>query len=705
LDDNQHNWTFGKRCTDKSYKSVDSPPVFLAAVSPKKRNIKSTARLLCAGKKIRLWLAFLIMLCFSGNLLGQFPGSGRNGGFGNFGNTGSSGSQSSTEKDASRDTLNKEVYYYYADNAEERTLFQDSSKLNFHLYDPVRQAKYEYVNIGNLGSAHRPIVFQPRFRKGFDAGFHNYDLYLTKPEDIRYYNSEKDFSDVYFSQTSQEKTAFGADFSKPISKNSAFGFRYRNIRNTGQYNNQAARTNSFSGTYSYQSKNKKYRSYLNFTTNTVEQRENGGVIISDSLTTLRKSLVAVGRPVNTITGESRYFERDINYTQFYLLQKTPKFKDRTPTTEDSLRALVTQVPTDTVITKIPESNDSISTTEDSLRTLITQAPKDTVLPKTPSPNAGKRPPLAQRGNRTPPSSANSRIVDTAIPATGRKFTLKHNLSLRRNTYKYVDEDSLSYYGDFLLDDRGIRNFIQTDQIENTFSIRTFKLAKDNPNSLYGTNEEIATTQKDLIEVGINHTFTKLNQEPIDSNINNLFLFGKIEFTPSERLNIKTYGHLGTLRQIGDYYLKGDFLWDTKKLGKIEFSLTNQFYTPNLLQRQFYVTSQNAWQNDFNKVFENSLSASYTIPKLKTNVTANYHLIRNYIYYDNTARPKQDSSTLNIFQLILNNQIDVGRFHLQNTVYFQQATADVIRIPQIYSIHPILFTRYRSPLLSNCRCLF
>ena len=633
------------------------------------------------------------MLLLSTQLLGQFPGSGRNqggrgggsGGFGNFGNSGGGGSRSQSQRDESRDTLSKEVFYYYADNAEEKTSFQDSSMLNFHLYDPVRQAKYEYVHLGNLGSAHRPIVFQPRFHKGFDAGFHNYDLYLTKPRDLKYYQSAKDYSDIYFSQTSQEKTAFSADFSKPIGQNAALGVRYRNIRNTGQYNHQAARTNSFSGTYSYRSKNQKYRSYFSFTTNTVEQKENGGVVVGDTVT-LRKGLVAVGRPVNTSSGESRYFERDINYTQFYLLQKTPKVAETPPTIEDSLRALVTQPAIDSIFTEK-------LTKEDSLRTVGIQPAKGSITKEIPEKidntpvGKEKRPPLAQRrGKRPAPPVAAPRTTTPIISTTGRKFTLKHNLSLRKNTYKYVDENSLAYYGNFLLDDRGVRNFIETNQVENTFSIRTFKLEKAEKSSAFSRRKTANPTQKDLIELGVNHTFTKLKQDPIDSTINNVFLFGDVQFTPSKRLKIKAYGHLGMLKQIGDYYLKGDFLWDTKKLGRIEFSLTNQLYTPSLIQRQFYVTSQKAWQNNFKKVFENSLSASYSIPKIKTDVTINYHLIDNYIYNDSLARPQQLSSGLNIFQLSLNNQIDVGRFHLQNTVYFQQATSDLLRIPQIYSIH-------------------
>ena len=68
------------------------------------------------------------------------------------------------------------------------------------------------------------------------------------------------------------------------------------------------------------------------------------------------------------------------------------------------------------------------------------------------------------------------------------------------------------------------------------------------------------------------------------------------------------------------------------------------------------------------------------------LTANYHLIKNYIYNDSLAQATQFSGSLNIFQLIAKNQIDFGIFHLQNTVYFQQSTSNKIRFPELYSIH-------------------
>ncbi len=679
-----------------------------------------------------IWFLASALLFLTIDLSAQFPGSSRSPTGGRNPSSGfGGGSSRTTERDASRDTLSKEVFYYYADNAEDKKLFNDSSFINLHLYDPIRQGEYEYANLGNLGSAHRQIVYQQRFHKGFDAGFHNYDLYLTKPEDVRYYQLEKAFSDISFSQTSQEKTAFNGDFSKPIGKRTYLNVRYRNIRNTGQYDNQAARVNSFTPSVSYQSKNLKYRGYLSVTANTIEQKENGGLSFdSTTITNVRKGLVAVGRPVNTSSGESRYFSSDINYTQFYILEKIPK--NNSPKEDiqgDSLRNLVTNIPAKIVdSTKIKLDTttaedstkmelDTISTVDSIKNTQIAHPKKDSTalvietvepnnkpiakvekVPPPKSPN-GKGP---IKGNPQPatrnsqPATRNSQPA--TIKPTGRKYTLKHNLSIRKNTYKYSDADTSGYQPDFRTDNRGVRNFIQTNQVENTFSIRTFKLEKEQA-SAFARNKTTNPKQKDLVEVGLTHTFTKLrNEGTTDSTINNIFLFGNVQFTPSDRLKINTYGHLGIGSQAGDYYARGDFLWDTKKLGRLNLSITQQLRTPSLVQRQFYVTQNNVWYNTFmdeddpdtfKKIFENTLSASYTIPKVNINLTANYHLIKNYIYFDTSAKPTQLQNDLNIFQLKVENQIDVWRFHLQNTVYFQtnfKDEVDAIRFPKIYSIH-------------------
>ena len=557
------------------------------------------------------------------------------------------------ERDVSRDTLSKEVFIYTVDDTENRQLFSDSTLHNFHRYDPTRQSEYEYFHLGNLGSAHRAIVYQPRFQRGFDAGFHHYDLYLTHPEDIAYYDLEKAYSDIYFSQSNQERTSFSANFSKPVLQQFFIGLRYRNINNEGQYANQNARTNALTGTVQYSSKNGQYRSYLSYTSNTIQQRENGGGI-PDSLT-FRKGILPVGRPVNLLTAQARHFGSDLNLTHYYFLQKKPPPAPTNPALDSLQRAVLRP--------------DSSAQNKIELPPVAKSDAKNTQRPRFTVPS---------------PTPASSNVAESE----GRKFTVKHNFSLRRNTYKYFDEttNTLDFYEGFITDDRGIRTFTETRQIANTVGLQTFRLERDERTTLFGTEKSKRSTQKDLLEVGAAHTFTRINQEPLDSSLHNLFLYGKLQYTPSKRLNIKAYGHLGTLRQIGDYFLQADLLWDTKKLGALRLGLQQQLRTPGLFQRQFVVTQTPVWQNDFRKVFENSLSASYALPKLGLELTAYYHLIDNYIYYDTDARPTQLAGGLNILQLIARHRLDLGRFHFRNAVYIQQATSDVLRFPNVYSIH-------------------
>ncbi len=549
------------------------------------------------------------LLLFSIELAAQYPDSRTRNNRNNPANT------PQRQKVPSRDTLSKKVYYFYADNAEEKFLFEDSSLINFHIYDPVRQANYEYSHLGNLGSAHRPLVYQQRFHKGFDMGFHNYDLYWIRAADIKYYELEKAYSDIYFTQgTGQDEISFKAKFSKNFADRINFGLDYQNINNEGQYINQISRTNALSFNSWYRSSNHKYRAYLSFTMNTIEQKENGGGLITDSNFT--KDLIPIGRPVNTEKGESRYFQRDINFSHYYKFRRTGK---------------------------------------------------DTLNPQ---------------------------------PKPSRQYTLKHELILRRNTYKYFDDQKDrdgSYYGPFLTDSRGIRNYIETNQFENSLSIRTFRLDRNRRAKTNEADQKLVsnnTFQKDLVELGLTHTFTDIYQEPIDSTVNTVFLFGKIQFTPSEQLQLKTYAHLGVLGQTGDYYVKGDLLLGLKRIGEINLKLITQSYTPNLLSSRFYVTQRPIWNNNFKKVFETSLSASYYLPLLKLDIIGNYHLLNNFIYYDTNAFPQQASSALNMIQLILKNRLSLGKFHLQNMLYFQIAdehTKAVFRFPELYSVHRLYYT--------------
>ena len=504
------------------------------------------------------------------------------------------------------DSLSKDVFYFNLQKPSERYLLTDTSFQNFHIYDPIRLQEFDFVSTGNLGSAHQAIVYQPLFHKGFNAGFNNYDLYKFNHNAIKYYQVEKAYSDIAVSQgNSQEALFTKAKFSKNIAPLVNLAVDYQLINNEGIYANQRSRNNSFVINTWFHSTSDRYKGFLSYNTSKIQQKENGGVVLTDAL--LRKSLVAIGRPVNTNSAQSEYFQRELAYSHYYEL-----------------------------------GNIAIDSTN-------------------------------------------------YQPSRNRKYTLFHQLILRKNTNRFVDEASVAgsrYYGNFQKVEQGINQNLEYKEYENTFSIRTYQQNKSQ-STAWGKPDKNTTT-KDLLEVGLTHTYTTLQQSPIDSNFQNVFIFGNAAYTPSPKLKIVTYAHLGVLGQIGDYYVKGDALVALPKIGELKLGLIAQHYAPNLLQQQLYVSDSLVWKNNFSNTFENSFSASYNLPFLNLTVKGQYHLISNYIYYNELAQPQQTANEVSILQLSLNNHLRWKGFLLENDIYLQNSNQSFIPLPTYYSIHRLSY---------------
>ena len=280
------------------------------------------------------------------------------------------------------------------------------------------------------------------------------------------------------------------------------------------------------------------------------------------------------------------------------------------------------------------------------------------------------------------SDAKSAKKDSTANQTSssRAFNFGHQISWKNSTYKYADDSSPlaeAFYENFPVDDRGMRHYIGIRTLENYFSLNTNRTTSGSGSG-------------DLLELGLKHAIHWVNQEPLDSVLNNLFLTAKINFSLKDRLRLNTYGHYGILANGGDYYLNGILFFDLVKAGKLELEATSQRYTPSLIQKRIFFSKDEFWNNDFKKPLENSIGATYTTPKFPIAVTGRIHLLDNYIYSDTSAYFKQSNNPITIFQLIGKANFKFWKFHLDNVVALQQTTSDEIRLPQIYSTHSFYF---------------
>ncbi|MCC7245752.1 MAG: hypothetical protein IT269_08745 [Saprospiraceae bacterium] len=148
----------------------------------------------------------------------------------------------------------------------------------FRTYDPVRRQQPEWGNLGNVGSAARPLLFDVLPHQGYRSGMEQFDAYRLRPEALRYYKNSRSFSDVFFSQgRNQEENLVRANFSRTFEKGTVVALDYRSFNYLGQYQYQRTKHNLLSVGI-WVPLGRRYEGFLVFNKNTFRQNENGGIV-------------------------------------------------------------------------------------------------------------------------------------------------------------------------------------------------------------------------------------------------------------------------------------------------------------------------------------------------------------------------------------------------------------------------------------------
>ncbi len=583
-----------------------------------------------------------------------------------------------------------DIYYFHADNPNIAFPFSDSLLDNIHQYDPTRQRDMDYAHLGNLGSAHRPLFYQSVFRRGFDVGLHQFDLYQIKTADVRFYKITQAYTQAGFTQgPSQNDIQFGVKFSRNFAKGLNLSLEHRLINNTGSYDFQKATDSDAAFGLWFHNKKGKYNGFLTFVSNSVVQENNGGIVAADQNGVF---LEPFELDVNLRSANSRYSNREFAYSQYFYLNRI--IEDRIATKDERLRKKEEKAKHKALEKELKKAGkDSLLVLPDSSSIIDTlkKTPADSLQSQKPQQNTSRIGPAQQPINARPPANRPSSIVNINTPPLTRAFTLYHQIAWRRDLYKFFDsfdnEPDTTYYDDFLVDKRGLRFYLESRKLENTVKLQTFKLKAQARTDSMG---RALPTESDLLEVGLVHSLHLVDQEPLERQaINNLFLTGRLNFSPGERLRIQTYGHLGIGANAGDFRISGDLFLNLKKIGNLRIEAVNQLYSPSLLHEQFFVTQTELWNNDFGKILETSVSGKYSLPLLRFSVGGQYHLTNNLVYFDTAGMPRQ-AGALSVFQLIVTQDFKVGPFHLDNWGGLQKSTSEVLRLPEIYSKHSLYF---------------
>lgn len=180
----------------------------------------------------------------------------------------------------------KTTLYYYEKFFREnrgRKLEIDTSLTGFHNYEAVANTWYKYQDLGNLGTAAKPVFYEPPRQIGRTSGFHVYDIYHNSPDSIKYYDTKSPYTrlEAFFGGGNRNKLDIG--FARNIKPNWNVGINYRTIRarktlNPTRRDDNNVVNDSYSIHTNYLSENGKYFLMANFTRMKHTVREQGGII-------------------------------------------------------------------------------------------------------------------------------------------------------------------------------------------------------------------------------------------------------------------------------------------------------------------------------------------------------------------------------------------------------------------------------------------
>lgn len=152
---------------------------------------------------------------------------------------------------------------------------------NFHRYNYVQRFEYLYQDLGNMGTAIRPIYYQTPALIGVTPGFQSYDLYWDT-EEVKYYDTKSPFTNLKVDLGGRGRSRTRVAFSRNINPGWNFGFNYRGLFVDKQIQRSGKGDRHVKGTYydvytAYQTKDSTYRLFLNFRRMYHQVDEYGGV--------------------------------------------------------------------------------------------------------------------------------------------------------------------------------------------------------------------------------------------------------------------------------------------------------------------------------------------------------------------------------------------------------------------------------------------
>lgn len=512
----------------------------------------------------------------------------------------------------------------------------DTLQHNFQNTNDTGGPTGHYTYLGNLGAPRIAHVFFDRKDPEQFFFLDPYDYTVVRPEDVVYTNTKSPFSNLtYYKQGGSKdgEERFKAYFAVNANKRLGFGFNIDYVYGRGKYMNQS--TALFNGNLFAYYLGDKYNMHFSFMNDNLKVAENGGItddrFITDPLAMAEGGKVYGNSEIPT--NLSQVWNHNTGYHAFLTHRYNLGFYRENPDAKDTVNTEVFVPVTSFLHTVNVDIN--------------------------------RRRYISYDEEQNQKYFQNNYLTDIQRDET-EHLAVKNTIgiSLREGFNKWAKAGLTAFmsheYRRFTMTDTlaqtpGQR--IPTDYVENTVSVGGQLIKEQGKTLHYDVMGEIALAGEDA---------------------------GQFQIEGKGDLNFRLFSD--TVRLEANAYIKN--------------------LNPTFYYRHFH--SKHYWwdNNDLSKIMRTRIEGKLSIDHWKTQLKAGVENIKNYTYLDNTSvkytetasdkevvsykndvAVKQHTGNIQIFSATLNQDFQLGIFHLDNEVTYQKSSnQDVLPLPDLVLYH-------------------
>jgi hypothetical protein len=154
---------------------------------------------------------------------------------------------------------------------------------NFHKYNFKQRNQNLYQDLGNLGTAMRPVFYQPSEKIGAMLGYNSFAPYAFDPEQMKYYDTKSPYTSLYYVSGGNGIQILDVEHSRSVNDRFNVGLRYQRPTAIKQFattttSDRQTDNHTFALYTRFKSKDSTYQFLGNFTHLNHSVSELGGIV-------------------------------------------------------------------------------------------------------------------------------------------------------------------------------------------------------------------------------------------------------------------------------------------------------------------------------------------------------------------------------------------------------------------------------------------